>query len=301
MTAKELATWAYTLFRGTLVTPGSARLAGAPGHPVGDGRSHTLGGWVAFDAKVYGAPAVAVAGGGGDVGHNTAVLWIPTRDRVIVMSSNRPAPTAEELLAATVPALVTGGPLPTPAAATGGGDPAALAGTYRLDTGGSLDVTVAGDQPRISATGADAVRALFPPGGRFSADDLRVHETRVLDMLAGRTKEGRAEREAVEAEFGPITATVSGGTIVDDGEMRTYVAMTTRDGPRLGWYAVDEHSNIEGAELPTDPPALTLTPAGPNRYRPPAGTGADVTVEFAGGRVTVSGPAGTTTGSLPKR
>ncbi|GAA3925798.1 hypothetical protein Aau02nite_19770 [Amorphoplanes auranticolor] len=296
MTTRELATWARALFRGTLAGPEPARLAGDPGFPVGDGRSHTLGGWMAFDAEVYGKPIVAIAGGGGDVGHNVAVLWIPERDQVIVLSSNRSVLTAEKLLAATVPSLVAGNPLPTPTAPAGGGDPAAIAGTYRLDPEGSFEVTVEGNRPRISAAGAGAVHALFPPRGRYSADDLREHEKRVLAVLAGRTEEGREERQGIEAEHGPISAVTAGGTVVAEGEMRTYVTLTTRDGPRLGWYAVDEHSTIAGAELPTGPPALTLVPVGTTRYRPddPTGTGPDVTLDFAGGKVTVSGPAGTT-------
>ncbi|MFC7532989.1 serine hydrolase domain-containing protein [Actinoplanes sp. GCM10030250] len=298
MTTRDLATWAHALFRGGLVTPESAALAADPGHPVGEGRSHTLGGWVAFDAPVYGKPIVAIAGGGGDVGHNTAVVWIPAREQVIVLSSNRSVLTAEELLAATVPSLVAGDPLPTPATPAGGGDPAAIAGRYRLDTGGSFEVALAGDRPRIAAAGADAVGALFPPSGRFSADDLRAHEKRVLGMLAGQTEQGREEREAAEAEHGPITAVAAGGTVVADGEMRTYVTLTTRDGPRLGWYAVDEHSNIEGAELPAEPPGLTLVPVAENRYRP-AGPGPDVTLDFAGDGVTVSGPGGTATARRP--
>ncbi|MEU8611382.1 serine hydrolase domain-containing protein [Actinoplanes sp. NPDC048791] len=299
MTTKELATWARALFRGGLVTPGSAKLAGDPGYPVGDGRSYTLGGWMAFDATVYGKPIVAIAGGGGDVGHNVAVLWIPERDQVIVMSSNRSVLTAEKMLAATVPSLVGGHPLPTPTAPAEGADPAAIAGRYRLETGGSFEVTVAGNRPRISASGAGAVGALFPPRGRFSADDLREHEKRVLAMLAGRTDEGREERKGIEAEHGPISAVAAGGTVVAEGEMRTYVTLTTRDGPQLGWYAVDEHSTIAGAELPTQPPALPLVPVGTNRYRPddPTGTGPDVTLDFTGGKVTVSGPGGTTTAS----
>jgi CubicO group peptidase (beta-lactamase class C family) len=301
MTTKELAAWAHTLFRGALVAPESAKLAGDPGYPVGDGRSYTLGGWMAFDAPVYGKPIVAIAGGGGDVGHNVAVVWIPEREQVIVMSSNRSVLTAEKLLAATVPSLVAGNPLPTPSAPAGGGDPAAIVGKYRLDTGGSFEATVADNRPRIAAIGADAVGALFPPRGRFSADDLREHEKRVLSMLAGHTQEGREERKAVEGEHGPISAVAAGGTIVAEGEMRTYVTVTTRDGPRLGWYAVDEHSNIGGVELPTEPPALTLVPVGTNRYRPddPTGSGPDVTLDFAGGTVTVSGPAGTTTARRP--
>lgn len=296
MTTRELATWARALFRGGLVAPATAKLASDPGYPVGDGRSHTLGGWMAFDAPVYGKPIVAIAGGGGDVGHNVAVVWIPERDQVIVMSSNRSVLTAEKLLAATVPSLVAGNPLPTPTAPASGGDPAAIVGKYRLDTAGSFEVTVADNRPRISAIGADAVGALFPPRGRFSAEDLREHEKRVLSMLAGQTREGREERKGVEAEHGPISAVAAGGTIVAEGEMRTYVTLTTRDGPRLGWYAVDEHSNIGGVELPTEPPALTLVPVGTNRYRPddPTGTGPDVTLDFAGGKVTVPrpGPAG---------
>jgi CubicO group peptidase (beta-lactamase class C family) len=301
MTTRELATWVHALFRGGLVAPATAKLASDPGFPVGDGRSHTLGGWMAFDAPVYGKPIVGIAGGGGDTGHNVAVVWIPERDQVIVMSSNRPVLTAERLLAATVPSLVAGDPLPTPTAPASGGDPAAIVGKYRLDTGGSFEVTVADNGPKMSAIGADAVAALFPPGGRFSADDLRAHEKRVLSMLAGQTREGREERKTIEAEHGPISAVAASGTIVAEGEMRTYVTLTTRDGPRLGWYGVDEHGNIGAVELPTEPPALTLVPVATNRYRPddPTGTGPDVTLDFAGGKVTVSGPTGTTTAQRP--
>jgi CubicO group peptidase (beta-lactamase class C family) len=296
MTVKELATWTYALFKGEL-----AGLAGEPGHAVGEGRSYTPGGWVAFDASVYGRPIVAAAGGGGDVGHDTAVVWIPGRDRVIALSSNRAVLTAEELLAATVPALTAGEPLPAPTVPAGGGDPAPLAGKYSLETGGSFEVTVADGRARIAASGADAVGVLFPPRGRFSAGDLRGHEERVLGLLAGRAGPGREEREAVADKFGPVTAVAGGGTVVVAGEMRTYVTMTTRDGPQLGWYALDDHSTIEGAELPTGPPALTLVPVGPGRYRPddPAGTGPEVTLGFDGGRVTVSGPAGTVTARRP--
>ncbi len=64
----------------------------------------------------------------------------------------------------------------------------------------------------------------------------------------------------------------------------------------FGWYSLNDNGDIEGVEVPTPAPALALVPVGPSRYRPddPTASGPDVTVEFRGGALTVSSPAGTT-------
>ncbi|GIJ49628.1 hypothetical protein Val02_65140 [Virgisporangium aliadipatigenens] len=294
MTPRELATWTRALFTGKLLSPESTRGVAAPAHDVGEGRAHTLGGMVAFDAAVYGKPLVGIAGGGGDVGHNVAAVWIPQRDQVVVIASNRPVLTAEKLLSATIAALVTGAALPTPSAPAGTADLGRASGVYRLDSGGTLRVSAPDNRPTITANGVDAVSALFPPRGRFSVAGFRAHEDRVLALLAGRSKEGREEREALERQYGKITDVALAGTVAADGEMRSYVTVAFGGRSVLGWYAVDEHGGIQAVELPSEPPALALVPVGGDRYRPddPTGTGPDVTVVFGADQLTISTPAG---------
>jgi hypothetical protein len=235
-----------------------------------------------------------MAGGGGDVGHNVVAAWIPELDRVVAVASNRPLLTAEKLLSATIGAMVTGAALPTPSAPAGNADLAKAVGTYRLDSGGTLRVSTPDNRPTIAADGADAVAALFPPRGRFTVDGFRAHEGRVRALLAGQSREGREEREALEDENGKISDVTLAGTIVADGEMRTYVSVTFATKTVLGWYALDDHGGIQAVELPTPQPALVLVPVGGDRYRPddPTGTGPDVTIGFGTDHLTITTPAG---------
>ncbi|MCW6008665.1 beta-lactamase family protein [Micromonospora sp. CPCC 205371] len=300
MTVRDLATWARALFTGELVSPESAKAIAAPGHDLGKGRSEALG-WVAFDPSVYGTRLLATAGGGGDVGHNAVVAWIPERQRVVAMASNKPDVSAEDLLAKMVPALLAGEPLPTPSPPPAGSGPAATVGRYELETGGTFDVTAAGSRVTVAATGADAIAALFPPAGSVTAGDFRANEERVVALLDGGTQEGREERENLEDTFGgEIRGVTLAGTLAQDGDIRTYVTITIAGKDVIGWYAVGAEGGIEAAEVPADPPALRLAPAGGDQYRPddPTGAGPDVAVTFGEGRMTISGPAGTAVAKL---
>ncbi|MFB6395077.1 serine hydrolase domain-containing protein [Polymorphospora lycopeni] len=299
MTAHDLAVWTHALFTGQVVAPESVEVISAPGHDLGAGRSETPG-WVASDASVLGVPFLATAGGDDQIGHNAVVAWVPERQRVVAMASNKPGISAEDLLATVGPALLAGEPLPTPGPPAAGAGPAATVGKYRLDGGGSFDVTAAGNQVTVAATGVDAVTALFPPGGRVSSDDVRAHDERVLALLDGRTREGREERGSLEEDLGPISGVALAGTVFRDGELRTYVTLVAGSGAVTGWYAVNAEGGIEAAEVPAGPPTLKLVPAGGDRYRPddPTGVGPEVTVEFRDGRMTVSGPAGTAVAEL---
>ncbi|MCG5214751.1 serine hydrolase domain-containing protein [Streptosporangium sp. KLBMP 9127] len=295
MTARDLASWTHLLFTGELVSPKSVKAVTGPGFPLGDGRSETAG-WVAFDDSVYGKPFLTTAGGGGDVGHNAVVVWVPEQRQVIVIMSNRPKVTAEELLKAVGPSLVAGDPLPTPAAPARGADPAAIVGTYKPDEGGSFEVTATGNRLAISASGADAVGALFPPRGAVRPGDLRDHERRVLTLLSGQSQEGRKERDALESAFGQISGVALAGTVISHGEPRTYVTVATGKRSITGWYSVNAAGGVNAVEIPAKGPALPFVPAGDDRYRPddPTGTGPEVTVAFDAGRMTISGPGGTT-------
>ncbi|MFF5248627.1 serine hydrolase domain-containing protein [Streptosporangium sp. NPDC000095] len=295
MTMRDLATWTHALFTGGLLSRESAEIIGRPGHDLGGGRSETPG-WVAFDGSLFGEPFLSTAGGGGDVGHNTAVAWIPGQERVVAISANKPEVSAEDLLRVVGPALLTGGPLPTPtAAARGVGDLAAIVGSYELKTGGSLDVSTSDGGLTVSATGPDAVAALFPPRDP-TAGDPRGHDERVLALLAGKTQEGRKERASLEAAFGPLGAVTPAGTVTGGGQVRTYVTLTAGTRPVLGWYSVNEQGGIEAAEVPTKAPELTFVASGDGRYRPddPAGTGPRVSLSFRDRQLLVSRADGTT-------
>jgi CubicO group peptidase (beta-lactamase class C family) len=283
MSLPALSSWTHALFTGQVVSRASTEAIARPGADAGDGRAETPG-WVAFDESLFGTPVLMVAGGGG-TGHNTVVAWLPESKRVVAIASNGPEMSAEDLLAAIGPALAAGEPLPRPPAREGTADTSDIVGTYTLATGGSFEVTVDGNRPVITATGVDAVGVLFP-----RQDGFAEHEDLVGALLAGRTREGREEREQLETSFGPVTDVVPAGTIERDREPRTYVTIVAGGRPVLGWYSVNAHGGIEAAEVPTQPPSLRLVADG-DGFRPD-GTGPDVTVEFGAGELTVTGPAG---------
>jgi hypothetical protein len=210
--------------------------------------------------------------------------------------------SAEELLDAVSPSLVAGDPMPIPETVddVDPAEVATIAGTYRLETGGSFDVTARDDRLAIAASGTDAVAALFPSPSDYTADDVSRHEQRVLALLAGETQEGREEREALESDIGPIDDIELAGTIVDDGELRTYVTITSGAESIALWYALDEQGGIAAALLVDEPPTLLLGSSGSGGYRPddPTGTGPDLAVEFEDGHMTVTGPDGSTEARL---
>jgi hypothetical protein len=299
MTMQDLASWTRALFTGEIVSAESTEAITTPGIDNGDGTSETPG-WVMLDEETLGEPAFAAAGGGGDIGHNAVVAWLPESDRTIAIASNTEGVSAEELLQAIGPALIAGDDLPTPDPADSEADPdelAALEGTYDLDTGGSFEVTAIDDGLAIAADGPDAIDALFPlpESSGFSPDDVEEHEQLVLALMDGETKEGREEREMFEESFGPIDDIALEGTIVSDGELRTYLIVTSGTEQIHMWFAVDEEGGIGAVESPTDPPTLALVPAG-DGFRPddPTGRGPDVTVTFDERALTVTGPTGQT-------
>ena len=81
-----------------------------------------------------------------------------------------------------------------------------------------------------------------------------------------------------------------------DGELRTYVTVTTGGTARCGsGTPLDDEGGIGGAEVDrraADAHGRARPAAA--RFRPddPTGTGPDVTVRFAAGTLTITGPAG---------
>ena len=278
MTAPQLATWAGDLFTGDL---GSHVRDLVFDH--GDGTTE-IPGWVAFDDSLFGAPFLGAAGGGGDNLDNAAVVYFPDTDRVVALTSDTDGIRAEDLLQAIGPALAVGDPIPRPDTPAVDVDPEVLeaaAGTY--DDG--FTVTVDDDGLLIAATTPEAVSALFPrPEG---ADD---HEAAVLELLQGETAPGREELELLEEDLGTIEGVDVLGTIVGEGELRTYVTLRTADGEhQLAWYALDDEGGIAGAEVTDEPPTQRFVPAVGARFVPddPTGSGPDVVVTFDGDDIVV--------------
>jgi CubicO group peptidase (beta-lactamase class C family) len=298
MAMGELAGWAGALFSGELLSDEATETLRTLTFDQGDGTA-VIPGWVAFDSEQFGEPAYAAAGGGG-TGHNVVVAVLPESGRVIAMASNTADLSAEELLDTVGPALITGEELPRPDTSTGSVDPdeaAAVAGSYVLDTGGGLEVAADGDQLAISATGADAVTALFPLPDGYTAADAADHEVAVQELLAGETEEGRKERGALEADLGALDEVTLAGTIVRDYELRTYVTLRLGSESLLGWYALDDEGGIGAAEIDTEPPTQLLVPSGGGAYEAhdPTGAAPDIAVTFSDDELVVDGPAGPVT------
>ncbi len=285
MTMPALAGWARRLFAGDVVTVEDAELAG----------------WGVLDEEVLGEPVVAAAGGGGDVGHDVVVAWLPESERAIAIGSNTADVSAEDLLQAIGPALVAGDELPPPEGTDAAGataeERAALAGTYVLDDAGSLVVADDDGDLVVTAEGEDAVRALFPLPDGVTAEDADAHALAVSDLLAGSTAAGREEREALEGDLGPIDEVRPAGTVVEDGELRSYVVIVAGDEEVPAWYALDDNAAIAAVEITDHLPTTTLDRLGPDTFRPhdPSGRQPDVTLTFAGDVLTLGGPDGPVT------
>jgi hypothetical protein len=268
-----------------------------PGFDHGDGQSETPG-WVAYDGSVYGQPFLASAGGGGEVGHDAVVAWLPEGERVVAIASNTPAITAEELLGAIGPSLISGERLPLPEVRPSEADPdevAAIEGTYELESGGSFKVAGRDGRLAISAVGSKAIADLFPEHPGFTDGAVAAHEEHVSELLAGETKEGRKELAALESGPGSIDRIETVGTIVADGELRTYATIDSGSTAIVAWYALDERGGVGGADIGGQPPTLLFVPAGPGRYVPndPIGEGPDLVAEFDGDKMWLAGPTGT--------
>jgi CubicO group peptidase (beta-lactamase class C family) len=299
MTMPQLAAWTYALFTARIVPRRVVDTIMTPGARIGRGRSETPG-WVRYDRSVFGQPVFATAGGGGDVGHNAIVAWLPQQDRVIAAASNTAGVSAERLLEAIGPALAAGKPIPGPSRPARRPTPSELraaAGDYALRGGDRFAVTVRGGRLAVTPEGPTALRAVFPLADGVSAGDVAGHERLVRSLLAGASEEGRKERAAIESTLGPIERTEVIGTIVHQGELRTYVTVTSAKTSLRLWYALNEEGGVKAAQGPADPPALALVGAGKREFMTddPSGNAPRVIMRFAPGRMTVTSPAGRVT------
>lgn len=299
MSMPELATWTRALFSGDVLSVGSTELIATAAVVTGPGSGESPG-WMVSDHDRLGEPVVASVGGGGDVGHDVVVAWLPESERVVAVASSTPEVTAEDLLAVIGPAVVAGEDLPRPEVSDRPGpsaeERARLTGTYAVDDGNDLVVAEDGDRLAVSARGGTAVAALFPLPEGVSEAEADSHETAVVALLTGDSTAGREERAALEDDIGPVDSVAAVGTLVDDGELRTYVRVTSGGDETTVWYAL-EGDTVAAVEIVNRPPTAVLDPVGPERFRVhiPSGRGVDVALTFSGDSVTVSGPSGSTT------
>jgi CubicO group peptidase (beta-lactamase class C family) len=298
MTTTELALWTQALLGGELLPPERTAQITRPAFDHGGGSGEAAG-WVTFDAGRFGTPILAASGGGGDTGHDVAVVWAADEQRVVALASNTQDITAEELIRQIGPALVTGQPLPRPAdeASIDPARAAAAAGIYTLPGGDSFELTFDDGVLEIAAVGAQAMTALFPLADGLSGADVVEHEQHVLALLAGETRAGREERALLEEDFGLIEDVTVRGTIFDGGELRTYVTVTSGDRSGLLWYALDDRGGIAAVEGPTPPPARVLVggPSGTFRLEDRGGSGPEVMVTIEDGLLSMTGAEGVAT------
>jgi CubicO group peptidase (beta-lactamase class C family) len=297
MSTPTLAAWTAALFTGGLLPAEAVESIGTPRWDHGDGTSETLG-WVRYDASLFGAAGFAAAGGGGDVGHDAIVAFVPETRTAIAVASSTPGVTAEQLLQEILDALVTGEPIPHPATGNSGGggthlDQATVdrvTGTYAVDGGGELAVAAEGDELVVAATGGTAVRALFSLPEAFTDEDVAAHERAVVELITGDDPAGAEEREMLDDTVGKIDDVAVQGTIADQNELRTYVTVTGGDDSLDLWYALTDDGAIAAAEGPTDAPAATFVPQRDGTFvdADPTGGRDEVTLTFGDDTVTVA-------------
>lgn len=294
MSTPTLASWTAALFAGDLLPPDAVESISIPRWDHGDGTSETFG-WVRYDASVLGAAGFAAAGGGGDIGHDAIVAFVPEAQTAIAVASSTPEVTAEQLLQAIIDPLVTGEPIPHPA--TGDSDGTELdqgtidrvTGTYALDGGGELAVDAEGDTLVVTATGDAAVDALFSLPEAVTAEDVAAHERAVVELITGDDPVGAEERDLLDDTVGTIDDVTLHGTIADQNELRTYVTVTGSADSLDLWYALTDDGAIAAAEGPTDAPSASFTPQRDGTFldADPTGGRGDVVLTFGDDTVTV--------------
>ncbi|MEM9565135.1 MAG: serine hydrolase domain-containing protein, partial [Actinomycetota bacterium] len=310
MTAEQLARWTRALFTGGIL---SARATGwLTSTTTHLGPDVELPGWVRLDREVLGEVVIGASGGGGSIGHSVDVAWLPESGRVLVLAVNRRSVRSARLLDHVVPALVagTGIPGPTPVPSLAPAELEAATGTWVAAGGGRVVVDADGDGLLASAEGP-AIAALLPVPTDL-VGEAAVNEDLAVAFARGETAEGREERAAFEAGFGPIRRIEVDGTVFE-GELVTHLLVFVDDPDDGGErpirvaLALNGFGGVEGAAVDTRPPSVWLVGGGGTGtgdgtvyvpFEPAAGT-PSVTLTVGSGpegeRLTIEGPEGTVT------
>ena len=213
-------------------------------------------GWVTFDESMFGEPFLATAGGGGDVGHDVVVVWIPAeqrggRDRLEHAGGHRRGTAAGDRSCAD------------------DWRAAATAASRRRDRSGSSCAARAGRTCSTAATRSTVhatstvswpSRPTAPTRSRRCSHcpttchrpTWRRTSATSSHCWPARRKQGREELELLEADLrADRPGRQLAGTIVDDGELRTYVTIMPPGESMLLWYALDDEGGIAAVEGPT--------------------------------------------------
>ena len=83
----------------------------------------------------------------------------------------------------------------------------------------------------VVPTGVAAFEALALAAGA-SPEEVADHEAAVEALLAGRTAAGADEVAILEADSGPLREVQVLGSVVDDGELRTFVELSSSTAAR---------------------------------------------------------------------
>ncbi|MEV0644144.1 serine hydrolase domain-containing protein [Phytomonospora sp. NPDC050363] len=242
-TVDDLVALDRSLFTGPLLSPPTRELA----------LESSLG------ELLPGIEAIAAAGGTPAIHHSSMWLAVPDRDLTVVVLSADRRVLAEDVVDRLARALLSGEDLPSPPP-TVAPDPAAdaaLAGTYRADTGATITVAAHPEGIRLTTDHAEAFGDLFtatsPPGLATPEETLRLVEGLTDD-------EYRNWLTARETEFGPLDhVELLGAAPVDSPEPATFLRHHFARGTALTFWAVSSpHGEVMSVELAAAPPGVTF-------------------------------------------
>lgn len=266
MTARELAVWTRALFNGEIIGQDAVDNMVALRFEQPEG-SVEIPGWVSIGSEAFGEPIFGSSGGGGGIGHEMTVAYLPSTDRVFVIASNSPDVRAEGILEQIIGPLVAGETLTGPQVASGA-DPATLAavvGSWELDDGSRFDVVEDGDGIRVRPLDGPAMPVILPIP---STEEAQAHEQLAVEVLGGSTEEGKNERRLLEENLGPIQSIDIIGTWFAEFEYRTLVHITFESEETMLWLALDDAGGIAAAELGASFPSLRFLPRDDGSFAP---------------------------------
>lgn len=217
MTPLQMAEWIYAFFNRRILSPEateqflqtSTRLAG---------EDKELPGWGEVDRTRFGEPIFVTAGGGSGIGHEMTVAWMPESSRVIVIARNALDHDVPWFASEIAGAMLAGTGIPTPPSIVEV-DPALLeraVGVYQVGQGGRLAVGQEDGGLLITATGVEAMAALFPvPSEKLAS--VAEHQSQALAVFSGGgTLESDHLLKRVESMYGSFLAAEVGGTFFDN-------------------------------------------------------------------------------------
>jgi CubicO group peptidase (beta-lactamase class C family) len=301
MSPQALHDWVRALAAGDVVGEAGVDLMTTPVVDTGDASDTALG----FGVLATAAGPALVAAGGGGTGHVVVVVSVPEADLVTVVATNRPDVTAEDLARPMVEALLAGEPVPVPVVGVDV-DPqrlVAVQGSYEFRDGSTATVSAADDAVEVSATGGEALAALYPPAADAGGAD--GHERMVEAFLAGETDAGREELEALSEDVGEVRSVDVLGTAWVGGEFRTYVEVTAAEDTLTGYLALDGNGQPAAVDYGGGAPARRLVLTEDDTWVP--ATPGDVTLSVAlggdgtgQGTMVVTTPDGAVTATRPR-